>query len=32
MQPLSAAVAAYAMNTFVSPSVSGFSPLQLAFI
>ena len=32
MWPLFATTAAYAMNTFASETLSGFSPFQLVFI
>ena len=32
MWPLFATAAAYAMNTFVSEALSGFSPFQLVFL
>ena len=32
MWPLFATTAAYAMNTFVSEALNGFSPLQLVFV
>ena len=32
MQPLFATTAAYAMNTFASKALNGFSPFQLVFI
>ena len=32
MWSLNAAIAVYAMNTFVSPSISGFLPFDLGFV